>query len=139
MNKIWKGSCLCGTIRYEATGDPMMTGHCHCLDCQKSSGADHTSMLAFPAEAVKVTGKLANFDSKADSGATVTRSFCPKCGSSVIGRSSGMPGMMTVTVGTLDGAQGFKPMMRVYDKRRRTWDAIDTALPSFPSMPPTPG
>ena len=130
------GGCLCGAVRYEVEGEPTMAGHCHCLDCQKATGAGHSSMAFFLEAAVRVTGRLSDYSSRADSGALVTRSFCPTCGSWLIARSSNMPGGMTVCVGTLDEPDALPMQMRVYDKRRRGWDAVDPSLPAFEAMPP---
>lgn len=135
-DKVYKGSCQCGAVRYEASGDPAFAGHCHCLDCQKTSGAGHVTLAAFPEAVVKITGTLKGHKSKADSGAMVERLFCPECGSSIAGKSGRMPGMMTLTLATMDEAPDIPIQMRVYDKRRRSWDVMDQALPAFPAMPP---
>jgi hypothetical protein len=37
------GRCSCGAIRYESTAQPAMMIHCHCRDCQQSSGGPFTS------------------------------------------------------------------------------------------------
>lgn len=29
------GSCMCGAVKYEFTGEPKVTALCHCTDCQK--------------------------------------------------------------------------------------------------------
>ncbi|WP_442954681.1 GFA family protein [Pantoea sp. LMR881] len=36
---LFTGSCLCGKVRFEATGSPYRIGLCHCLDCHKHHGA----------------------------------------------------------------------------------------------------
>ncbi|MEC8526956.1 MAG: aldehyde-activating protein, partial [Pseudomonadota bacterium] len=33
------GGCLCGQVRYETKADPLMTGVCHCKNCQKQAGS----------------------------------------------------------------------------------------------------
>jgi hypothetical protein len=132
------GRCLCGSITFEVTADPIVAGHCHCRDCQRSSGAGHLSMIAFPADAVTVTGKTVGYESKADSGATVTREFCPKCGSRLFGTSSGMPGMKTVSAVAFDDPAIFKPTMTVYARSRQAWDRLADGIPAFDAMPPAP-
>jgi hypothetical protein len=57
----------------------------------------------------------------------------------VIGASSGMPDMRTITAGSLDDPDLFKPQFVVYTSRGHAWDLVDPDLPSFPAMPPRPG
>ena len=33
------GGCYCGALRYEAEGDPIMKGECHCRECQYLTGS----------------------------------------------------------------------------------------------------
>jgi hypothetical protein len=39
------GSCLCGGVRYTATGEEQRFYHCHCTRCRKASGTGHASNL----------------------------------------------------------------------------------------------
>ena len=116
----------------------MFGGQCQCLDCQHETGGGHASFMAFPADAVKLTGTPRYYEAKADSGNLVRRGFCPTCGSSVVGRSSGMPEMTTIPAGSLDDPGIFRPEFVVYTSRGHAWDRVDPALPSFPKMPPMP-
>ena len=130
------GGCLCGAVRYELDGEPIFQGHCHCVDCQKVTGTGHVSVVALPADAVKVTGKLSSYAVMADSGQPYTRFFCSNCGSFIYGEPASMPGVRTVTAGTLDDTSVFEPQMVVYTKARPAWDRIDSGLPEFEAMPP---
>jgi len=86
------GGCLCGDVRIVATGRPYRVGICHCLDCRKHHGAlFHTSGI-FPENAVTVEGEAREFRG---------RYFCPRCGSSVFGRSGDE---VEVNLGALDAA-----------------------------------
>ena len=129
------GGCLCGQIKIEIAAEPVMAVHCHCTDCQKTSGSGHTEHLLFPKAATKISGKVSEYRSKADSGNTKTGAFCPNCGSPVYGTSSGFPDMLTVRAGTLDDPGIFRPQMAVYAVRRPKWDYMDPALPSVDRMP----
>jgi hypothetical protein len=40
-----KGSCLCGAVTYEASGEPKRFYHCHCSRCRKATGTGHASNL----------------------------------------------------------------------------------------------
>ena len=76
----FKGGCLCGSVRYESSTDPMMAAHCHCVDCRKSSGTGHCTHLVVPKEAFSISGAVKFYDRPADSGNMVSRGFCPSCG-----------------------------------------------------------
>lgn len=36
--KVYKGSCYCGAVRWEGTGKPLLSGYCHCTLCQRLAG-----------------------------------------------------------------------------------------------------
>ena len=45
------GGCLCGEIRYEFPRDATISAHhCHCVDCQKSTGSGKATILFVPAD-----------------------------------------------------------------------------------------
>ena len=44
------GGCLCGAVRYESAGEPVFSLHCHCRDCQRSSGTAYIAAMRVPAE-----------------------------------------------------------------------------------------
>ena len=113
----------------------MVVAHCHCLDCQRLSGAGHTTGAMFPDEAVRLTGAVSTFDIASAAGNTVTRLFCGGCGSPLFGRNSGMPGFMTVSVGTLDDPDDLKPQVAIFTRSRRAWDVMDPALASYEAQP----
>ncbi|WP_436210595.1 GFA family protein [Bradyrhizobium sp. LjRoot220] len=90
------GRCLCGACTYTIEGDPVVVAHCHCRDCQRFSGAGHTSGAMFAESGVSIAGNPARFILTSEAGNTVTRLFCGECGSPLFGSNSGMPGFMTV-------------------------------------------
>ena len=134
-----QGGCLCGAVRYEVSGDPILVAQCHCTDCRKAASSAHVEFAAFPKEAVRITGVLKTFSTKADSGMMSNRSFCPECGSWISGMPESMPHVAAVTLATLDNPEALAPQMRFYDKRRLNWDTVDPALPAFETLPPMPG
>jgi hypothetical protein len=138
MSTTFRGGCRCGAIRYEITAEPMFGGQCQCRDCQHESGGGHTSFMAFPAGAVKVTGTPRFYEAPVDSGNIVRRGFCPTCGSPVVGATSGLPDVITISAGSLDDPGVFRPQFVCYTSRGHAWDRVDPAVPSFPKMPPVP-
>ncbi len=133
---VYSGGCLCGAVHYEGTGAPVVCGHCHCLDCQKSSGTGHCSHMGVPSDAIQITGEVKFYDAPADSGNIVSRAFCPNCGSAIYTTNSSMAGMTFVRASSLDTPEVFQPQLIVYAKRAPSWDLLDGDLPAFPEMPP---
>ncbi len=113
---ISAGGCLCGAIRFEAKGRPLRVGLCHCMDCRKFHGALFHASAIFLSEAVTIQG---------DPGDYRGRFFCPRCGSSVFGRSGDE---IELHLGAFDAPDQFKPTYELWTIRRESW------LPHFPNM-----
>ena len=135
----FSGGCLCGAVRYESDMDAVVAGHCHCLDCRKSSGTGHCSHLGLPEAGFRLSGELRFYDAPADSGNIVSRGFCPTCGAPIYSTNAAMQGMIFLRASSLDDPELFKPQMVVYTKRAPSWDTIAGSLPSFEAMPQHPG
>ncbi|MGE0408435.1 MAG: GFA family protein [Amphiplicatus sp.] len=131
----FEGGCLCGKVRYRAAAAPMMAGHCHCVDCRKTSATGHATHVVVPAQAFSVTGAVKAYDRPADSGNVVSRKFCPECGSAIYSTNSAAPDMHFVRASSLDDPEIAKPSMIVFASRAPSWDFMDKGLPSFPTMP----
>ena len=108
------GGCLCGAVRITATGAPYRVGVCHCLDCRKHHGALFHASAVFPQDAVAIVGETGDY---------AGRHFCPRCGSSVFGRSGDE---VEVHLGTLDAPDQLTPTYELWTIRREAW------LPPFP-------
>jgi len=130
------GSCQCGAITLSLSEKPKMMVQCHCLDCQKASGAGHASMAYFAEEAVTIQGEATAYTVIADSGNEMTRYFCPRCGSRLYGRNSGRPNLVSIQVGCLDDHSWFSPQVVLFTSRRHDWDITSEEVSNFEKMPP---
>ena len=133
------GGCLCGAVRYEIDGQPMFMGHCHCRDCQKATGTGHVSVMVLPRAAVTITGETKAFAVTGSSGQSLTRHFCPTCGSLIYSDPAAMPGVVNVTAGTLDDPSLFQPQAAIFTRDRPAWDHLAGGLAEFETMPARPG
>lgn len=132
------GGCLCGAVRYRASGAPMMEGNCHCHDCRKASGGPYAPTLFFPLEAVAITGEVAYYESIGGSGQPIRRGFCPKCGSQLFGRPSLRAAMIGIRAGSLDDPSVFKPMAEIFVSHAAPWDRMLDETMKFETSPPPP-
>ena len=124
------GGCLCGAVRYESAAAPKFTIHCYCRKCQRLTGAGHASSLSLPVNEVSITGKLSTYELTADSGSTVTNSFCRICGSPVMKATLGYPEIVFFHAGSLDDPSQFKAQHNVWASQKQPWDQIDPDVPS---------
>ena len=135
MTKALEGGCLCGAVRYRAEAEPLIVGNCYCVDCRKASGTSHGTHVGVPEDSLTLEGDVTFYESTADSGNTVSRGFCPKCGSAIFSRNSGMPGIVMLRGSSLDDPNSITPQMNVYVSRAPEWANIDPSLPGFAEMP----
>ena len=132
------GGCHCGAVRYDSSGEPMMSATCHCTDCARISGAAGASAVAVPRDTVTVTGEVSWYASPGDSGKMVNRGFCPRCGTRLFGKPDLAPDLMSISILSLDDPSAVQPQMNLYTKSAAPWAASDSALTSFEGMPPMP-
>ncbi|MBV1860152.1 MAG: GFA family protein [Nannocystaceae bacterium] len=109
--------------------------HCHCRDCQRLTGTAHSTGAMFAVSDVTLTGRTAEFELEGGSGATVTRTFCPTCGSPIFGKNTGMRGFITLSLGTFDDLESLVPQVAVFARSKPSWDAMDPAVESYDTMP----
>jgi hypothetical protein len=124
------GGCLCGQLRYEiASEKPIVARVCWCRVCQYLGAGLGTANALFEKAALNATGERATFTSQADSGATMFRSFCPKCGTPVFSEAEPRPDFIIVRVGTLDDPEIGKPVGTIWTSSAPSWACIDEDLP----------
>jgi hypothetical protein len=55
MADKYRGSCFCGAVEIEVTGEPAAMGYCHCRSCRHWSAGPVNAFTLWPPAAVKVT------------------------------------------------------------------------------------
>ena len=122
-------SCQCGKLTVEvADGAEAVTIMCHCLDCQRRTGAPFGTIAYFRRETVTVSGKPTEYSRIGDSGQTLTRGFCPECGAAVYVKASRMPEITGVPVGAFNDPSFPGPTHSVFEQSKHDW------VPSFEGM-----
>lgn len=129
------GGCLCGQIRYTATGPPTISGHCYCADCRKASGSGFIAFMNFPASALTITGTTLQYASPSARGTPAVRNSCPVCGSLVFGGIAGVDTSHTIYAGSLDDAAAFVPAIAIFTRDRPDWAVLPPGLTAFAEMP----
>ena len=55
MANKYKGTCFCGAVEIEVTGEPAAMGYCHCRSCRHWSAGPVNAFTLWPPAQVKVT------------------------------------------------------------------------------------
>ncbi len=125
------GGCLCGDVRYEATGEPLNVRLCHCRLCQKATGQAFFARAMYPVEKVTITGETRRFASSEH----VERLFCPQCGSGVFAQRASRRDLIAITLGSLDDPDALKPEVQIWTSSRIGWVETLGEIPGYPEWP----
>ena len=126
---------MCGAVHYEVKSQPIIVAQCYCENCQRGSGAGHTTGAMFSVDDFNLKGETSEYKYLSDNGNEVTRVFCKMCGSPVFGKNNGMEGYITITLGTFDDSSNFEPEVAVFTRNQKKWDTIDKKIPMFEAQP----
>ena len=111
-------TCSCGHLRLTIEGEPVRISMCHCLECQRRTGAVISNQARFRREQITFAGKATAWTRKAESGNALTFHFCPICGSTVYWEGEGFPGYVAVAIGTFADPNFPPPTIAVWEEAR---------------------
>ncbi|OQE26265.1 hypothetical protein PENSTE_c005G05056 [Penicillium steckii] len=123
------GSCICGGLKYEFTGEGQGLALCYCLSCRKISGGTHTVNVMVPLDSLKVIsppGSEKTCTQRHETGMNLTVHFCGTCGGTIYKTADNkeFSGMAVVQVGTIDDSnfmEDSKPGIELFTKYRAPW------------------
>jgi hypothetical protein len=122
-----EGGCLCGAIRYRATGTPYHLTHCHCSICRRASGSPFVSWLSFHSNEFAFTrGEPTQFASSEKG----LRGFCNQCGTALTFQFHDAD-EVDVTICSLDNLEGILPEDHTWVRSQLSWVKIADGLPRY--------
>lgn len=134
MNNKHMGSCLCGEVQFEVTGDFEQFFLCHCGRCRKDTGTAHAANLFSSTATLRW---LAGDDMVTTFRLPATRherSFCSECGSALPGLQ--MNGaLLVVPAGSLDSAIDIRPDAHILVASSAGWDHGLEDVPGIDGLP----
>jgi hypothetical protein len=126
--KSTEGRCLCGAVRYRASGPAYGITHCHCKTCRRASGAPFVTWAGFDADKFTfVTGQPASYASSTN----VIRTFCGQCGTALTYQRVDLPSSIDVTLGSLDDLEALKPQDHTWTESQLSWISLADGLPRY--------
>ena len=123
------GSCLCGAVRFEATGPFLTAAYCHCASCKKLSGGAGTVNGRVPTDAIRVVaGHELLRTYQPDEGSAKT--FCSACGSNLFGGGWPDSEQSSVRLSAIDTAFDQRPEAHIFVRSVAPWETLpDDGLP----------
>jgi len=127
------GSCLCGGIRYEVTGDLNPVTYCHCKQCRVWHG-DVIGYSGCDREDLKfLSDDTLTWFHSSESG---RRGFCTGCGSSLFWADV-TEGYIAITAGSIDEPTGLKAKAHIFTGSSGDYYEILGDLPCYLESTPT--
>ncbi len=125
-DRILKGGCLCGAVRYSVSGEPVDCGYCHCRICQRASGAPMVAWATFAVDRLTITaGEPRAYASSAHA----LRQFCARCGTPISFRSQHNRAHVDITIASLDDPSALPPQYHIWTMSQIPWLQTDDRLP----------
>jgi hypothetical protein len=123
------GSCLCGKIKFQISGEPSSLSYCHCSRCRKAAGV-FSAVLIGKSDDLHITQgheDIAKFDP--GTAGKFERCFCKNCGTSLGDLAAG--DIYVVAVSALDDDPGIRPSLHIHTASKPDWYEIVDDLQKF--------
>jgi hypothetical protein len=127
-----KAECQCGQLSIKLSQATPVVVACHCVDCQRRTGAPFGVLAFYPAYELAVTGESKRFGRSTATGGVFETFFCPECGSTVYAKSGKHPTMIGIAVGAIADPNFPAPVRSVWERSRHHWVTIAGDVEHFP-------
>jgi hypothetical protein len=121
-----KGSCLCGNVRYEISGEIGDIVHCHCLKCRKAYGSAFSSVAAVNDKSFTLLGEGNLKDYESSPGKH--RYFCLACGTHIYAKRIGTEHII-LRLGSVDSEITAPEKNHIWVSAKANWYTINSNLP----------
>jgi hypothetical protein len=132
---MYRGGCLCGSVRFEISGKIRNIVHCHCSRCRKAQGSAFATNGIVKAGEFKILSgadTLTGYESSPGQ----TKYFCRICGSPIMSKSDSRPEQVRVRLGTIDSDIEERPMAHIFVTSKANWEEITGDLPQYAGYEP---
>ena len=125
-----EGSCFCGKVKFEVTGDPLGMGYCHCESCRHWSAGPVNAFSLWKPDALKITAGQSEIGTYAKT-PNSERKWCKSCGGHIYSNHPGA-GFVDVFAAMLPSLD-FKPQLHVHYGETKL--RVKDGLPKMKDMP----
>ena len=123
-----EGSCRCGNIRIETSGQPVLVEYCHCRSCRHSAGAPLMAWAGFKLDEFSI---ISGDPTVHEPSPGVRRSFCGRCGTSLTLTDKRFADEVYVALAVFDDAEAASPEIHIWRSERLPWLETTDELPRY--------
>lgn len=132
-----QGSCLCGVVQYEYSGELGPIAMWHCSQCRRAQGSAYATNSPIRASQFRfVTGQelVKEFESTPGK----KRAFCRECGSPIYSRLDSKPDTLRLRIGSVTTPIEAKPSYHIYANSAAQWYEFTDGLPRYAQLEDSP-
>jgi hypothetical protein len=111
---------------------PIITIACHCIDCQKRTGAPFGVLVYYRVDQVSIAGEAKTYERVSVAGNKVETSFCPVCGSTVYLKLAKQPSLLGVALGAIADPAFPASSWSVWEQSKHHWIDMPVEVQHFP-------
>lgn len=132
MSETFEGGCSCGAVRYRLASRPMFTNCCHCLDCQRQTGAAFAINAMIETSRIELlAGEPVVVDMPSPSGRGHEIHRCPQCQTALWSNYGRRTWMRFVRVATLDDPHAIAPDAHIFTRSKVPWVELPEGVRAF--------
>jgi hypothetical protein len=126
----YRGTCFCGAVEIEVSGEPVAMGYCHCASCRHWSAGPVNAFTLWQPGSVRITRGAQQIGTHHQTEKS-DRKWCKICGGHLLTEHPGA-GVTDVYAATIPGL-AFKPALHVHYQESVL--RIRDGLPKMKDMP----
>jgi hypothetical protein len=115
--------CQCSQLRAIASGDPDFVNTCHCIECQRRTGAVFGTGTYYKKPNLRIEGPSRVYTRDGQEGRKVRNNFCPNCGTSVYWEADLRADYYGIAIGAFAGPGFPAPTASVWEQSMHPWAA----------------
>jgi hypothetical protein len=126
-----RAQCQCGQLAAELPAKSLITIACHCVDCQRRTGAPFGVLAYYQCDQINVEGEAKSYKRISAEGNVVENYFCLTCGSTVFLNLGKQPGLIGIAIGAIADSAFQPPVWSVWEKSKHHWVEMSGKMQHF--------
>ena len=118
-----KGSCLCGGVEFEVTGEFEPRSFCHCTSCKRLSGGAGTANARARSDEIEIVKGRELLRTYTPEGGSA-KTFCSVCGSNLFGGGWPESDEASVRLSAIDDPLAGAPAKHIYTRSVASWETL---------------